>query len=71
MTSKLILKKRLGVIAGKIVSDKKFAEFFGYFCEKNHREDLRTAKRLTDAELQLFSRYCGYDMRFPIPLPLW
>jgi len=71
MISKLIIKKRLGVAIGKPVSDKKFAVFFGYFCEKVHRDDLRMSKSLKPEDLLLFSRFCGYDLRFPIPLPLW
>ena len=71
MTSKSIIKKRLGVALGKSVSDKQFAEFFAYFCERTGRKDLRCSRQLNDSDLMLFSRFAGYDLRFPIPLPLW
>ena len=71
MTPKSIVKKRLGVALGKAVSDKQFAEFFAYFCERTGRKDLRFVRQLSDSDLILFGRFAGYDLRFPIPLPLW
>ena len=69
MTSKALMKKRLGVALGKTVSGKQFSELFAYFCERTGREDLRFARQLNDDDLMLFSRFAGYDLRFPIPLP--
>ena len=71
MTSKAILYKRLCVALSKTITKSDFTWFFGYFCEREHRDDLRHAKTLSEPDVLHFSRFCGYDLRFPIPLPLW
>ena len=70
MTSKQLLRKRLSVAVGKTIQPSDFSWFFRYFCEKTNRPELRTAKELTYEEVCLFSQFCGYDLNFPIPLPI-
>ena len=70
MISKALLRKRLGVALGKPITPSDFSWFFACFCEKTGRKELRTAKELTYEDADLFGRYCGYDLHFPIPLPL-
>lgn len=70
MTSKQLLRKRLSVALGKQVSPADFSWFFSCFTNAVNRPDLRTAKQLTYEDVTLFSKYCGYDLHFPIPLPL-
>ena len=69
MIPKKVLCKRLCTAVGSDIT-LQFPWFFRYFCEKEHREDLRTKKHLSEQDVQAFSRFCGYDLRFPIPLPL-
>jgi hypothetical protein len=71
MTSKALLRKRLGVAIGKPLSPKEFTWFFAYFCEKNpqHSEYLRSTQIDANTE-DAFSHFAGYDLRFPIPIPL-
>jgi hypothetical protein len=71
MISKRLLAKRLSTAIGKELSQPEFAHFFAYFCERKKRPDLRTLKNLEEEDVEIFSRFCGYDLRFPIPLPLW
>ena len=71
MTSKQILRKRLGVAIGQSVTQTQFTRFFACFCERQGCPQLRTAKELDYDEVTAFSQYCGYDLHFPIPLPLW
>ena len=71
MTSKLLLRKRLGTALGKEVSSSDFTWFFGRFCEYyGLPAKVRTAKQLDEERVLAFSEYAGYDLRFPIPLPL-
>ena len=70
MTSKALLRKRLGVALGQPVKPCDFTWFFAYFCEKAHRPDLRTAKALSYEDVTAFSIFAGYDLHFPIPLPI-
>lgn len=71
MTSKALLRKRLGVAISNTVSSADFTWFFGYFCQKHPEYPrMKTAKELTEEQVLLFSSFCGYDLRFPIPLPL-
>ena len=71
MTTKALLRKRLGVAIGKTVTPKDFTWFFDYFCEKNPTyAPLKRAKNLDANAVDAFSRFAGYDLRFPIPLPL-
>ena len=69
MISKKILCKRLSTAGGGDLKPD-FPWFFGYFCEREHREDLRMKKSLSEQDVCAFSQFCGYDLRFPIPLPL-
>jgi hypothetical protein len=70
MTSKAVLRKRLGVAIGKSISPKEFSWFFERFCEKNPTYlPLKRARNIDPNALDAFSRYAGYDLRFPIPLP--
>ena len=70
MISKAILRKRLGVAIGKIVSPKEFSWFFDYFCEKTAQcKSLKRARNIDTNTLEAFSRFAGYDLQFPIPLP--
>ena len=71
MISKKILRKRLSVALGKQLKPADFTWFFGYFCEKSGCMRLRTAKELSYEDVRKFSQFCGYDLNFPIPLPLW
>ena len=70
MTSKALLRKRLGTALGKPLKPCDFTWFFASFCEKAHRPELRTAKTLSYEDVTAFSIYAGYDLHFPIPLPL-
>ena len=70
MISKQLLRKRLSLAIGKQISPKDFTWFFAYFCEKNERMALKNVRKLTHDEVQAFSEFCGYDLHFPIPLPL-
>ena len=70
MIPKKILCKRLSTAVGcDLALD--FPWFFRYFCDREHRDDLRTKKTLSEQDVIAFSQFCGYDLRFPIPLPLW
>ena len=71
MIPKQLLRKRLSLAIGKDISPKDFTWFFAYFCEKSQRPGLKNAKKLTHDEVQAFSEFSGYDLHFPIPLPLW
>ena len=71
MIPKQILRKRLSVAIGKDISPKDFTWFFDCFCKQSHRSGLKSARKLTNGEVQAFSAYSGYDLRYPIPLPLW
>ena len=70
MISKALLRKRLGVALGQPVKPCDFTWFFACFCEQALRPDLRTAKMLSYEEVTAFSDYAGYDLHYPIPLPL-
>ena len=70
MITKSLLRKRLGVAIGKSLSPKEFTWFFESFCEKNPQYQLLKRARNLDANaVDAFSRFAGYDLRFPIPLP--
>ena len=70
--SKEILRKRLGVAIGRIVPKAEFTWFFGCFCTKTGQPEIvRKARELDLEHVRQFSEYCGYDLYFPIPLPLW
>ena len=69
MISKKLLCKRLSSAVGRDLTND-FPWLFRYFCEKTHRQDLRTTKQLSEQDVIAFSQFCGYDLRFPIPLPL-
>ena len=70
MITKSLLRKRLGVAIGKPLSPKEFAWFFESFCEKNPQyQSLKRARNLDANAVDAFSRFAGYDLRFPIPLP--
>lgn len=71
MISKSLLRKRLSLAIGKQLRPAEFSWFFARFCEAKDRDKrLRCAKALTHDEVTEFSQYCGYDLHFPIPLPL-
>ena len=71
MTSKALLLKRLEVALGQTIPKATFTWFFGYFCERTRQKrSVRTAKELPEEQVWAFSEFCGYDLRFPIPLPL-
>lgn len=70
MTTKVLIRQRLSTAIGKKLSQAEFSHFFVYFCEREHREDLKRCHALDETDLLQFSRFCGYDLRFPIPLPL-
>ena len=70
MISKALLRKRLGVALGQTVKPCDFTWFFARFCEVAHRPDVRTAKMLSYKDVTAFSDYAGYDLHYPIPLPL-
>ena len=70
MISKSLLRKRLGVAIGQAIKPCDFTWFFGCFCEKTGRTDLRTAKELSYEDVAAFSKYAGYDLHYPIPLPI-
>ena len=70
MISKQLLRKRLGVAAGKDISPKEFSWFFECFCAKYPQyQELKRVRNLETDVVEAFSRYAGYDLRFPIPLP--
>ena len=69
--TKQILRKRLSVAIDHNINTSDFSWFFARFCEATNRPDLRTVKQLSCEDITLFSKYCGYDLNFPIPLPLW
>ena len=71
MISKELLRKRLSVAIGKNIPKSTFTWFFGCFCEAVSQPQLKTVKALNMEETEAFSRYAGYDLKFPIPLPLW
>ena len=70
MISKALLRKRLGVALGQPVKPCDFTWFFARFCEVANRPDLRTVKTLSYEDVTAFSDYVGYDLHFPIPLPI-
>lgn len=80
LISKSLLRKRLGTAIDKRIYPEEFAWFFGCFCERLHvyagryalrdAQAMRHAKGLTYDEVRALSEYCGYDLRFPIPLPM-
>ena len=71
MTTNQLLRKRLGVALGQTVAPAEFSWFFARWCEYSPQyAHLKTAKHLTAEQVMAFSRYAGYDLRFPIPLPL-
>ena len=71
MTTKAILKKRLSTAIGKELSGFDFMWFFGRFCEVyGQPEQVRKAKQIDEETVMAFSEYAGYDLRFPIPLPM-
>ena len=71
MTPKSILCKRLSTAIGKTIPPADFTWFFKRFCELyGLPKKIRTAKTLDEETVMAFSRYAGYDLRFPIPLPL-
>ena len=70
MISKKVLCKRLSVALGKDIS-LRFPWFFGYFCDYVGCEELRQKQLLELDEVEAFSRFCGYDLKYPIPIPLW
>ena len=70
MISKQLLRKRLSVAAGKDISPKEFSWFFECFCAKYPQyQELKRVRNLEADVVEAFSRYAGYDLRFPIPLP--
>ena len=72
MVPKQLLRKRLSLAIGKNISPADFTWFFACFCERRgYDKALRRAKQLTHDEVAAFSEYCGYDLHFPIPLPLF
>jgi len=70
MLSKQLLRKRLGSAIGKEISPKAFSWFFSRYCEVSGMSSLKNSKQLTEEEVIGFSRYAGYDLRYPIPLPM-
>ena len=70
MIAKALLRKRLSVAIGKNLTPAEFTSFFACFCKHDHRPDLRTAKELSYEDVEAFNRYFGYNLKFPIPLPL-
>ena len=70
MISKTVLRQRLSVAIDKQLTPSEFTSFFACFCEHDNRHDLRTAKELSIEDVAAFSRYAGYDLQFPIPIPL-
>ena len=69
MITKQLLRKRLGVAIGKNISPTEFSWFFAAFCDKFHRDDLRQVRTLSYDDAEQFSRYAGYNLFYPIPLP--
>ena len=71
MTSKAILRKRLSTAIGKELNSSEFTWFFGRFCEVyGMPKAVKTAKQIGEEVVMAFSEYAGYDLRFPIPLPM-
>ena len=71
MTPKSILCKRLSTAVGRTIPPADFTWFFGRFCELyGLPKKVKTAKTLDEETVLAFSHYAGYDLRFPIPLPL-
>ena len=70
MTQKATIRKRLSTAIGADIPKSTFTWFFGRFCEVAKRPDLKTRKMLDLNEVEAFSEYAGYDLKFPIPLPL-
>ena len=71
MITKSLLRTRLEVALGQKIPKPTFTWFFGYFCDVyGLPSNIRTAKQLDEATVNAFSEYAGYDLRFPIPLPL-
>ena len=70
MTAKALLRKRLSIALGTQVKPADFTWFFKTFCEKTNRPDLRTAKELSLEDVEAFSQFCGYELKYPIPLPI-
>ena len=71
MISKSVLHKRLNKAIGQEIDEKKFSMFFLRFCEVyGVSEKVKNAHQLDDDTVMAFSEYAGYDLRFPIPLPL-
>lgn len=70
MTTKALLRKRIGLAIGKNISPKEFSWFFDSFCEKNTQfRVLKRVRNLDANAVEAFSHYAGYDLRFPIPIP--
>ena len=71
MITKSLLRTRLEVALGQKLPKSTFTWFFGYFCDMyGLPSNIRTAKQLDEATVIAFSECAGYDLRFPIPLPL-
>ena len=71
MTSKSILCKRLSTAVGKTIPPADFTWFFGRFCELyGLPKKVKNAKTLDEETVLAFGNYAGYDLRFPIPLPI-
>ena len=70
MTSKALLRKRLSIALGMQVKPADFSWFFKTFCEEMNRPDLRTVKELSFEDVEAFSQFCGYELKYPIPLPI-
>ena len=83
MISKQLLRRRLSIAIGKDVQYSDFTWFFGRFLVQAPKiarklktkirpvNEIKSAKTLNPAEINVFSEYCGYNLNFPIPLPLW
>lgn len=69
MMSKQLMRKRLSLAIGKNISPFEFSWFFGAFCDKCGKQELRQVRFLSYDDAMLFSRYCGYNLFFPIPIP--
>ena len=71
MISKALLRKRLSTAIGQKIDDKKFTMLFLRFCEVyGVSTKVKYAHQLDEETVKAFSEYAGYDLRFPIPLPL-
>ena len=71
MISKKLLRLRLEKAIGHAIPRTTFSWFFECFCNSVSQPHLKNAKSLTHEETKAFSRYCGYDLNLPFPLPLW